>query len=88
MICWTQRDKEEFIICLHFSLFILVIKRVTDKMMCNLKEGNRYLSLQLKHLQLQKTLKEDKTVLCSLEKKTSNSRALRVLNFMEVLQLR
>lgn len=69
---------------MHFSPFIMTINRVTHKIMSNFKERHRYLSLQHKHLRLQRTLKEDKTVLCSLEKKASSSRALRVANFMEI----
>ena len=67
-------------------MLALTINRVTPKIMSRFKERNRYLSLQLNHQRRQRTLKEDETVLYSLEKKASYSGASRLSNFKEMLQ--
>ena len=54
--------------------------------MSHFKERNRYLSLQLNHQRRQRILKEDETVLYSLEKKASYSGASRLSDFKEMLQ--
>ena len=81
-----RRIKKPGLFACIFSPFIMTINRVTPKITSHFKERNRYLSLQLNHQRLQRTLKDDETVLYSLEKEASYSGASRLSNFTETRQ--